>query len=557
MTNKIFRAGVQLSTIVVSLCMIFILMSLYAYLNREQEKRLADEMKFLEAGFQLNGLSYLETLEEGDFRVTLVHENGAVLFDSKGDKAVMENHLNREEIKIAFLKGIGKSQRTSATLLQKNTYLAKKQADGTVLRVSTTTISPGGLVLAMMTEMAAVLFISLLLAVFLSSKLAKNIVKPINSLNLDEPDKNGIYEELSPLLRKIEKQKKDIESQIERIKQKNDEFLQVIGCMHEGLVLLDRERRILSMNKAAKQFFSIGEEWIGKDFLYLSRDFKLKEMMDKAEEKGKSKLFMDKGNRKYQLNLSRLLSGEERIGTAIIIFDVSERALAEKSRREFSANVSHELKTPLQSIMGSAELLEHKLVKKEDEAEFMAKIRAEAGRLLSLIEDIIKLSQLDEGRGLETEAVKLPEVVEEVLFLLREKAEKAEVHLKLSEEEKDIILSGNRAMLTDIIYNLCDNGIKYNKKGGEVCISLSETKEEVEISVKDTGIGISAEHRDRVFERFYCVDKSRSKKTGGTGLGLAIVKHTVGLLGGRIELISEVDKGTEVNIRFPKEKSLS
>lgn len=557
MTNKIFRAGVQLSTIVVSLCMIFILMSLYAYLNREQEKRLADEMKFLEAGFQLNGLSYLETLEEGDFRVTLVHENGAVLFDSKGDKAVMENHLNREEIKNAFLKGIGKSQRTSTTLLQKNTYLAKKQADGTVLRVSTTTISPGGLVLAMMTEMAAVLFISLLLAVFLSSKLAKNIVKPINSLNLDETDKNGIYEELSPLLRKIEKQKKDIESQIERIKQKNDEFLQVIGCMHEGLVLLDRERRILSMNKAAKQFFSIGEEWIGKDFLYLSRDFKLKEMMDKAEEKGKSKFFMDKGNRKYQLNLSRLLSGEERIGTAIIIFDVSERALAEKSRREFSANVSHELKTPLQSIMGSAELLEHKLVKKEDEAEFMAKIRAEAGRLLSLIEDIIKLSQLDEGRGLETEAVKLPEVAEEVLFLLREKAEKAEVHLKLSEEEKDIILSGNRAMLTDIIYNLCDNGIKYNKKGGEVCISLSETKEEVEISVKDTGIGISAEHRDRVFERFYCVDKSRSKKTGGTGLGLAIVKHTVGLLGGRIELISEVDKGTEVIIRFPKEKSLS
>lgn len=551
MTNKIFRSGLQLSIAVVSLCIAVILLSIFGYINRQQEKRLGDEMKLIEAGFLLNGITYLEELEKGEFRITLVDEAGEVLFDSRGDKEKMENHLNREEIKIAFTKGIGKSQRMSATLLEKNIYLAKRQKDGTVLRVSVTSISFGGLLLSLLTEVAAVLLLGLLLAIYLSSKLAKNIVKPLNQINLDEPTKNDIYEELSPFLRRIEKQRAEIKKQITQIRQKNDEFLQVIACMQEGLVLLDKEKKVLTMNAAAKQYFEVGEEAIGKVFLDIDRNLELYEIMETAVEKGKAKYITEKSGRTYQFNISKIESQAEFIGLAIVMFDMSERSLAEKSRREFSANVSHELKTPLQSIMGSAELLESGLVKKEDEAEFIRKIRKESERLLTLIQDIIKLSQLDEGSGFEKEAIRVSDLIYEVVSLLENQAKQEEVRFILEEVDEKAEVLGMRQMLMDMIYNLCENAVKYNKNGGEVRISLVQEVGEVRIFVRDTGIGIPLEHRERVFERFYCVDKSRTKKSGGTGLGLAIVKHAVAYMGGKVELMSEVNEGTEVRLFLP------
>lgn len=552
MTNKIFRAGLQLSLAAVSLSILFILLSLYSYLNKGQEDSLGEEMKLIETGLALNGISYLESLEKGEIRITLVSEEGKILFDSKGNKETMENHLHREEIESAFIKGIGKSQRMSKTLLEKNTYLAKKQKDGRVLRLSVTTISMGGLVLSLLTEIAAVLLLSLLLAIFLSLRLAKNIVKPINQLDLDSPNKNDIYEEISPLLSRIEKQRKAINRQLKELRNKNDEFLQVIDCMKEGLILLDKEMKILSFNAEAKKFFDVGNEWIGKDFLNIYRNLDFIETLEQAALRGKAKYFAEKAERKYQFNISKIESQNEFLGLVIVIFDISERLMAEQSRREFSANVSHELRTPLQSIMGSAELLENGLVRKEDEADFIGKIRSEADRLLTLIEDIIKLSHLDEGKGFEMEAVRPAEAIKEVLGLLSQKAQNAEVKLFFEEWDSVAEISGVKQMVTDIIYNLCENGIKYNKKGGEVRISLFEEEKMVRISIKDTGIGIPLEHRDRVFERFYCVDKSRSKRNGGTGLGLAIVKHAVSFLEGKIELISEVDMGTEVIISLPK-----
>lgn len=552
MTNKIFRSGMLLSLAVIAICISVILLSVHGYLNKEQEERLRDELKLVEAGIELKGIEYLESLEKGDYRITLVNSIGVVLFDSKEEANNMENHMDREEIALAQRKGIGKSQRFSKTLLNKNSYLAKKLSDGNVLRVSVNVITLGGLTLSLLNEVVAVIFLTLLLAIFLSFRLAKKIVKPINEVDLENPLSNEVYEEISPLLRRVEKQKRAIVSQMKVIEQKKEEFSQIINCMSEGLVLLDKNRKILSMNQSAKDFFEVGEEWIRKEFLNIDRGYQVEEAIRVAVEKGHSEHREEKEGRKYQFNISRLNVEERFAGIAILIFDISEREMAERQRKEFSANVSHELKTPLQSIMGSAELLENGLVKEEDVPTFVGRIRKEAARLLVLIEDIIKLSRLDEGSEPEEEDVSLSEIITEATKNFSEKAKKEEVEISFEEGEKTIFLRGIRQMMVDIVYNLLENAIKYNKKGGKVLIELKETEGEICLSVKDTGIGIPLEHRERVFERFYCVDKSHSKKTGGTGLGLAIVKHAVLLLGGRISLESEVNEGTEIKIFFCK-----
>jgi len=367
-------------------------------------------------------------------------------------------------------------------------------------------------------------------------------------LDLEHPADNHTYEELTPILAKIHKQHKQIKAQIETLHRKSDEFEQIISSMSEGLVLLDEHGLILSMNASARKILSVKTEVVGKDFLLVDRSSKTSLAIQDAL-KGKHREYTDQINDcEYQFTVNSISSNGKVLGVVILVFDISERAFAERNRQEFTANVTHELKTPLQSIIGSAELLKNGLVKPEDTDRFVENIRKEATRLVSLINDIIRLSQLDENHEPPAETVELMEVAHEVVEVLTTAAAKRSVTLSVEGEACSIC--GVRRYIYEIIYNLCDNGIRYNVEGGSVTIRIRKESGRAVVSVADTGIGIAPVHHSRIFERFYRVDKSHSKETGGTGLGLSIVKHAVQYHGGKIVLESDVGKGTTVSILF-------
>ena len=544
MTSKIFRSTVFVA-VVVLLCSLGIVMGvLYSHFTQVQVQQLKNELSLAVTGTEQYGNAFLENVEADRFRITWIDLDGTVLFDTQADQTVMENHADREEIQEAFETGRGSAVRTSATLTEQTFYEAQKLKDGTVLRISTNQESAWSLMIGMLWPVILIAALAIALSSILARRMAKKIVEPLNKLDLEQPLKNDVYEEISPLLHRIHRQHRQIAEQMEKLRHKAEEFQQITSHMQEGLVLLDGEGTILSINPFAMALFETDADCIGKGFLQIDRDSAMRSAVNDALDKGRGYARLRRNGRDYQFDLSRIQSDGAVIGVVVLAFDITERLNSEQMRREFSANVSHELKTPLQGIIGSAELLESGMVKAEDEARFVGHIRKEASRLVSLIEDIIRLSQLDEGVALPTEDVDLLLIAEEVKAILEKSAAEKNVSINIS--GNGFAVQGVRRMLQEIIYNLCDNAIKYNVPGGSVEIHIENKK----LSVRDTGIGIPAEHKDRIFERFYRVDKSHSKASGGTGLGLSIVKHAVQYHKANIELDSTPGKGTTISILF-------
>ena len=550
MTSKIFRSIFATSLVVLLATLVIITSFLYDYFTNIQIDQLKDGLSIASVGTEQSGEAYLEALTYDNFRLTWVDSDGTVLFDSQADKATMDNHLDREEITEAFETGKGSSSRYSATLTEKTLYEAVLLSDETVLRISVNRASGFVLLLGMMYPVIIVVIVAVIISAALAHKMSKRIIEPLNKLDLDNPTENDAYEEIAPLLRRIHKQNMKIERKVAELNRRKDEFELITKNMREGLLLLDKNRNILTINSSATAIFGTDKKCVGKEFLTINRRHEITSAIEKALTDGHSEIRANLNEKEYQFDISRIETDGETVGVVILAFDITEQADAERLRREFTANVSHELKTPLQTITGSAELIENGLVKQEDMPRFVGHIREEATRLVTLVEDIIRLSQLDEQTDLPKENVSLYEVASEACGVLRDSADKKDIELLLSGDSG--IVYGVKHLLFEVIYNLCDNGIKYTLDGGKVEINVSDTEKEVTVTVSDNGIGIAPEHQSRIFERFYRVDKSHSKKSGGTGLGLSIVKHAVQYHGGKILLHSEIGNGTIVTVVIPK-----
>ena len=549
MTGKIFRAIMTVVCGVLLASVLIILGCLYDYFEGLQVDQLWAQLDMAAVGVEKSGEDYLDTLNIERERLTWIAEDGSVLYDARADQDTMENHANREEVKAAMESGKGSSERYSDTLFEKTVYCAKRLSDGSVLRISVSRVTIAALVLGMLQPICIVVMLSLVLALFLAHRLSGRIVKPLNDLDLDHPLENRTYDEIAPLLRRINQQHVQIRAQLRELERKSDEFYQITASMNEGLVLLDNKGVVLSINPAAARLFGANENSVGSDFLTIERTRELSDAMSAAMNRGHAEIMLERGSRIFQTDVSRIESNGTTIGMVLLIFDVTERVDAERTRREFTANVSHELKTPLTAIMGSSELLQSGMVKSEDASRFIGHIHDEAARLLTLIEDIIRLSQLDEGVDIPKEEVNLARIAQEVSEQLSDKAKRCNVTLNVNAQECSF--KGVMRLCHEIAYNLVENAIKYNVDGGNVDISMTSSGV---LTVKDTGIGIPPEHQQRVFERFYRVDKSHSKQIGGTGLGLSIVKHAAAYLNAEISMESEPGKGTTITVKFPVEK---
>ena len=548
MTSKIFKSILSVAIAVLLASLVVITGMLYQYFGTMQESQLKDELSLAASATEQLGQSYLSQLDSDRYRLTWVDADGMVIFDTHADSATMDNHENREEIKEALLTGTGSSVRQSSTLTEQTIYEAVRLEDGSVLRISVSRATAFVLVIGMFQPILMVLFFAAGLSAWLARRMAKRVVEPLNNLNLDQPMDNEAYEELSPLLHRIHTQHIEIEQQMQELQHKRDEFNQITDNMKEALVLLDHSGRILSINPAAKNLYEIASVTIGEDFLTLERKQFMREALEQAKVQGHAEFRAQKNGRDYQFDVNRIDSDGNTRGMVILAYDITEQVNAEKHRQAFTANVSHELKTPLQAIIGSAELMENGIVKTDDLPRFVGHIRKEASRLLYLIDDIIRLSQLDEGAEMDQEDVPLKQLAEEVCETLTDAAKLKDVTLNVTGDE--VVMHGVRRLLYEILYNLCDNAIKYNRAGGSVTVSVSQKTNEICVSVKDTGIGIPPEHQDKIFERFYRVDKSHSKQSGGTGLGLSIVKHAVQYHHGKIVLASQVNVGTTITVLF-------
>ena len=548
MTSKIFKSILSVAIAVLLASLVVITGMLYQYFGTMQESQLKDELSLAASATEQLGQSYLSQLDSDRYRLTWVNADGTVIFDTHADSATMDNHENREEIKEALLTGTGSSVRQSSTLTEQTIYEAVRLEDGSILRISVSRATAFVLVIGMFQPILMVLFFAAGLSAWLARRMAKRVVEPLNNLNLDQPMENEAYEELSPLLHRIHTQHIEIEQQMQELQHKRDEFDQITDNMKEALVLLDHSGRILSINPAAKNLYEIASVTIGEDFLTLERKQFMREALEQAKVQGHAEFRAQKNGRDYQFDVNRIDSDGNTRGMVILAYDITEQVNAEKHRQAFTANVSHELKTPLQAIIGSAELMENGIVKTDDLPRFVGHIRKEASRLLYLIDDIIRLSQLDEGAEMDQEDVPLKQLAEDVCETLTDAAKLKDVTLEVTGE--DVVMRGVRRLLYEILYNLCDNAIKYNRAGGSVMVSVSQKTNEICVSVKDTGIGIPPEHQDKIFERFYRVDKSHSKQSGGTGLGLSIVKHAVQYHHGKIVLASQVNVGTTITVLF-------
>ena len=548
MINKIFNAILSVATAVLLASLVIVTGVLYQYFGNVQEEQLKDELSLAVSATEELGMDYLDGLDFDRYRLTWVDGNGTVIFDSHADIAVMENHKDREEIKEALISGKGSSVRQSSTLTEQTIYESARLNDGSVLRISVSRVSALVLVLGMIQPIAVVMLAAMLLSAWLAYRMAKRVVEPLNNLDLENPLENKVYDELSPLLFRVHVQHMEIENQMQNLKHKQEEFDQIADNLKEALVLLDHDRRIISINPAAKTLFGAGDFCIGKDFLTIDRKLQVRTALEQAQKNGHADFRDNKNGKEYQFELSRIDSDGKNHGLVILAFDITEQINAERNRREFTANVSHELKTPLQSIIGSAELMENGLVKEEDKPRFVEHIRKEASRLADMVEDIIHLSQLDEGAEMPMEEISLKGLSMEVCENLAEVAIQKKVSLEVSGD--DGCIKGVRRLLYEVIYNLCDNAIKYNREGGNVHITIEQKGERVVFCVKDTGIGIPEEYHEKVFERFFRVDKSHSKRSGGTGLGLSLVKHAVQYHQGILTLESEQNKGTMISIAF-------
>ena len=551
MTKRIFRTVFVVAISIFIASAVLFMTVLYDYFSGIQQNQLRMQIDLASQGVEDEGLDYLKNLNIKDYRVTWIGTDGKVLYDSISEADEMENHFEREEVKEALSEGYGASSRYSSTLTQRYLYGAKRLPDGTVIRLSVTQNSLLILTLGMLQPIMIIFVIAIILSAFLASRLSKKIVKPLNELNLDKPLDNNGYDELSPLLRRIDTQQKEISRQSEELRQRQNELEVMTSAMSEGIILLNNRGTVLSINKAAAKLFGTDCFCIGEDIVSINRSLELAQLLNKAKDGEHSERVVELGCGRYQMMASPVISNNIVSGIVLLILDVTEKEKAEQLRREFTANVSHELKTPLHTISGSAELLANGMVKPEDIPIFLKRIYSETQRMIQLVEDIIRLSHLDEGaEDMKWDMVDLYAVAEETINSLADEAESNGIKFELYGET--VLINGIRQLLQEIIYNLCDNAIKYNCRGGSVSVGVKNENEFAVLTITDTGIGIPAEHQERIFERFYRVDKSHSKEIGGTGLGLSIVKHAAKLHNAEIELHSIVNKGTEITIKFPK-----
>ena len=550
MTKRIFRSICLVAITVFTASVILIMGVLHAYFSDVQQEQLKMQTNLAAQGVMHEGMDYFKDLDVSDYRMTWIDGQGAVLYDSQSDSAGMENHLEREEVKAALVSGYGESRRYSATLMERYLYAARRLPDGTVLRLSISQNSILTLLMGMVQPICIVFAVALLLSVALAVRLSGRIVQPFNEIDFDNPLSNEGYDELSPFLRRIASQQRQLASQRDALEQKENELHTIVGSMNEGMILLNEKGKIISMNPAARRLLGASWECVGLDLLSVSRNLDLQEILEKTlRGEACEKVIALQGER-YQIDASPVRAEDKVRGAALCFFNVTEKEKAEQMRREFTANVSHELKTPLHAISGYAELLKNDMVKREDVSPFAGKIYDEAQRMTQLVEDIISLSRLDEGaKDMESERTELYGLAAKAVKSLEPEADAARVTMELSGEPADV--EGVPQLLYSIVYNLCDNAIKYNREGGKVAVRVAAEKGKTILTVSDTGIGIGKEHWERIFERFYRVDRSHSRAVGSTGLGLSIVKHAVIIHKEEITLDSEEGRGTTVTVKFP------
>ena len=524
---------------------------LYSNFDGQMRKELSKEATYLAYGVEQQGVDYLKNIKDKSARITYIDQDGTVLFDNEADISEMKNHSDRTEFQKAEKYGAGESSRYSDTLSEKTIYYALRLKDGTVLRVSGTQDSVLALVENLIFPLCGLLCLMLILSGIMASAISKRIVKPINELDLESPEENRIYEELSPLLSKIHRQNREIQNQLELAKQQQEEFALITENMQEGLIVIDKYTMILSANSSAWNLFHMDRGCQGESVYCLDREEEFRHAIEQVLSGEHTELVLKLNGSDIQLIANPVIRDKKTEGAVVLLVNVTEKLERESLRREFSANVSHELKTPLTSISGFAEIMQGGLVKNEDIPKFAGRIYKESQRLLQLVEDVIQISQLDEEKtSYVWEPVDVYQVCKNAFESLKEKAKRLNVHLYICGERMK--MEAVRTLLEEAIYNVCDNAIKYNRNDGSVSVFLTQIAQEIQIVVKDTGVGIPKEDQDRVFERFYRVDKSHSKEIGGTGLGLSIVKHAVGALKGSVMLRSEEGNGTEICMKFPK-----
>lgn len=551
MTKKIFKSIMFVCALVLAVGLAAVMGILYRNFDGQMRKELSKEAAYLAYGVEQQGLNYLKNIKDKSARITYIDQDGTVLFDNEADVSEMKNHSDRTEFQKAEKYGAGESSRYSDTLSEKTIYYALRLKDGTVLRVSGTQDSVLALVENLIFPLCGLLCLMLILSGIMASAISKRIVKPINELDLESPEENRIYEELSPLLSKIHRQNREIQNQLELAKQQQEEFALITENMQEGLIVIDKYTMILSANSSAWNLFHVDRVRQGESVYCLDREEEFRHAIEQVLSGEHTELVLKLNGSDIQLIANPVIRDKKTEGAVVLLVNVTEKLERESLRREFSANVSHELKTPLTSISGFAEIMQGGLVKNEDIPKFAGRIYKESQRLLQLVEDVIQISQLDEEKtSYVWEPVDVYQVCKNAFESLKEKAKSLNVHLYICGERMK--MEAVRTLLEEAIYNVCDNAIKYNRNDGSVSVFLTQTAQEIQIVVKDTGVGIPKEDQDRVFERFYRVDKSHSKEIGGTGLGLSIVKHAVGALKGSVILRSEEGNGTEICMKFPK-----
>lgn len=551
MTKKIFKSIMFVCALVLTVGLAAVMGILYSNFDGQMRKELSKEATYLAYGVEQQSLDYLKNIKDKSARITYIDQDGTVLFDNEADVSEMKNHSDRTEFQKAEKYGAGESSRYSDTLSEKTIYYALRLKDGTVLRVSGTQDSVLALVENLIFPLCGLLCLMLILSGIMASAISKRIVKPINELDLESPEENQIYEELSPLLSKIHRQNREIQNQLELAKQQQEEFSLITENMQEGLIVIDKYTMILSANSSAWNLFHMDRVCQGESVYCLDREEEFRHTIEQVLSGEHTELVLKLNGSDIQLIANPVIRDKKTEGAVVLLVNVTEKLERESLRREFSANVSHELKTPLTSISGFAEIMQGGLVKNEDIPKFAGRIYKESQRLLQLVEDVIQISQLDEEKtSYVWEPVDVYQVCKNAFESLKEKAKRLNVHLYICGERMK--MEAVRTLLEEAVYNICDNAIKYNRNDGSVSVFLVQTAQEIQIVVKDTGVGIPKEDQDRVFERFYRVDKSHSKEIGGTGLGLSIVKHAVGALKGSVILRSEEGNGTEICMKFPK-----
>ena len=553
MKKRIFRSIMLVSVTCVIAGLAFLMGILYHFFGNQLEKELKAEASYLAVAVEKEGEAAFESLPLEAARVTLIDSDGTVLFDNKADAKSMENHGERKEVKAAMETGTGKSVRQSDTLMEKTVYYAKKLSNGQILRVSSNQYTVAAILKELFLPLIYVVLLMAVMGAVFASRLTKRIVEPLNEVDFDHPEQAETYEEIAPLLTKINKQQKTIGKQIADARRQQEEFSIITENMSEGLLVIDNQTDLLSCNSSARNLLAASGMQKQQSVFSLNRSEPFRQAVDAVLAGKHGETILRVGDNYCQVTGNPVFSDGAVTGGVLLLVDITEKIQRENLRREFTANVSHELKTPLTSISGFAEIIQDGFVKPQDVKIFRGKIFDEAQRLITLVGDVIKISQLDEGcLPYQKEDVDVYVLAKNILERFKEPAEKKGISLYL--EGEHAVLSTVEPILDEVLANLCDNAVKYNRTDGNVTVTVLNGKHAVSISVADTGLGISQGEKTRIFERFYRVDKSHSKEVGGTGLGLSIVKHGAAFLGAKLELESTLKKGSTFRLIWEKDK---